>query len=174
MPVDLIMPRWAVVGAEVSQMRYYNGPGPGSPYSEGRCGKITRVLKTQVEVEFPLYRQDDPDAKVLTKFKLCRGYRPLKAGDVRVDTLEEMGSKWNNGVIWPTNGKRLAELRVAKEILQTTNKMQVIASAFSKKNAYHVGLADGVTLIEELQAVLEDRKLLEEKLLEVDEMPQDR
>ncbi len=171
---DLMMPRWAQVGTKVSQISTSTGSGLNSGYYEGRTGKITRVLKVQVEVEFPLHRQEDPNATVLAKFKLRRGYRPYGRDAVRVDVLEEMGSKWRSDILWPTEGKALAELRIKKEILQNSYKLQSISMAFAKKNGYHVGLADVVELMEQLHKAAEERERLEERILEIDNMPQDR
>jgi hypothetical protein len=174
----LIMPRWAVVGAKVSQIHHYSGAGLGDAYREGRSGKITRVLKTQVEVEFKLFRKKDnnaaADETVLCKFKLRRGYTPYGKGNVRVDILEEVGSKWNTDVLWPTDGKSVAQLRIKKEVLQNSHKMQIITAEFNKKNAHHIGLADVVELMEKLHEAAKEREKLEERILEVDEMPQDR
>lgn len=172
---DNMMPRWAQVGVEVSHINYHNSAGLGSAYSEGQRGKITRVLKTQVEVE--MQRYSNAEQKYVTvpvKYKLKRGYKPFGDGNVRVDTLEEVGNKWSPGHIQPSDGRFVARLRVGKEILTNSNKALGVATKFTKKNGHHVQLADIAELIEELQEVAAERKKLEERVLEVDAMPQDR
>ncbi|QPX62586.1 hypothetical protein SEA_WOLLYPOG_34 [Arthrobacter phage Wollypog] len=176
MPNDLIMPRWAKPGVKVAQIHFYSGAGIGPGYSEGRNGTIKRVLKTQVEVEFPVYRaKDKPSETVLVKFKLARGYAPFGQKDaVRVDKLEELGKKWSNDVIWPVEGKMVRRMRLDKEILQNSNKMQGLTQAFTKKNAYHIELADAAKLLADLEEAVAVRKILEERRLFIDELPQDR
>lgn len=172
---DNMMPRWAQVGVEVSHINYHNGAGLGSAYSEGQRGKITRVLKTQVEVEVQRYDHTTKGyVPVLVKYKLRRGYKPFGEGNVRVDTLEEVGNKWSPGHIQPSNGRFVARLRVNKQILTNSNKALGLATAFTKKNGHHLQLADIAELVEELQEVAAERKKLEERALEVDAMPQDR
>lgn len=169
-----MMPRWAQPGVEVSHISYHSGAGLGSAYSEGRRGKITRVLKTQVEVEFPVFKKDDPKATELRKYKLKRGYKPFGEGNVRVDTLAETGKKWNEGTLAPSNGRFVARLRIDKEILVNSNRMQMVAAEFYKKSAYHIQLADVVDLMSKLRDAAEAREKLEERRIEIDDMPQDR
>lgn len=172
---DLIMPRWAQPGVEVSHISYHSGAGLGSAYSEGQRGKITRVLKTQVEVEMQRYDYiKKENTTQLVKYKLKRGYKPFGEGNVRVDTLEETGNKWSPGHLQPTNGRFVARLRIGKEILTNSNKALGVATAFAKKNGHHVQLADIAELVEKVQEVARERVKLEERVLEVDAMPQDR
>lgn len=170
---DNMMPRWATVGREVAVINHNRGAGLGSSYSEGRRGKITRVLKTQVEVELPYYDKGETKMR-LEKFRLKRGYKPFGEGNVRVDVLEEAANKWSPSTLAPLDGRLVARIRVDKEKLINSAKVQGVALAFSKGSHYHVQMTDMVQLLEDIKLLVEERAKIEERILEVDAMPQDR
>lgn len=168
---NIVMPSWVKIGAECRAMSYYSGSGPGEAWSEGGYKfKITRIMKTQVEVQAEVKRSADRVEIVTKKYKLKE--RMMRNG--RTSYLEAMDDgKYNPGVLWPEGGKDILALRSRRALTQNFRLHQEICSTFVGKSSRWAGNNDIHELYEKLRAATAARLELDQERDRVEKMKED-
>jgi hypothetical protein len=115
------MPSWVAVGRKVVAIHYYSS-ATGNPYSESLHMTISRVLKTQVEVE---YLGSDKGRIVTKKRKFQLGR----------NGLYETGNKYNPDQLAPEGGKWILSIRADKAVEQHKRLIRETAASFGKESA---------------------------------------